>query len=109
MICLFLFTALSAIRFTTAPMPSVTRPFAMSCLESIANLPWVMEEVQSAYWNQSMVTIRLVVIYYKSIEDGKETLHHKSFTIISDELSHTASTVFLHVLVVYESHVFSKL
>jgi hypothetical protein len=55
-----------------------------------------MEEVQSAYWNQSMVTIHPVVIhvYYKSIEDGKETLHHKSFTIISDELSHTASTVF---------------
>jgi hypothetical protein len=47
-----------------------------------------MEEVQSAYWNQSMVTIHPVVIhvYYKSIEDGKETLHHKSFTIISDEL-----------------------
>ena len=55
-----------------------------------------MEEFQSAYWNQSMVTIHPVVIhvYYKSIEDGKETLHHKSFTIISDELSHTASTVF---------------
>ena len=53
-----------------------------------------MEEVQSAYWNQSMVTLHPVVIYYKSIEDGKETLHHKSFTIISDELSHTASTVF---------------
>jgi hypothetical protein len=51
-----------------------------------------MEEVQSAYWNQSMVTLHPVVIYYKSIEDGKETLHHKSFTIISDELSHRAST-----------------
>lgn len=53
-----------------------------------------MEEFQSAYWNQSMVTIHPVVIYYKSIEDGKETLHHKSFMIISDELSHKASTVF---------------
>lgn len=54
-----------------------------------------IEEVQSAYWNQTMVTIHPVVIYYKAQDEGssKEIIHHKSYSVISDEMNHTASTV----------------
>ena len=52
-----------------------------------------MDEVQSAYWCQSMVTIHPVVVYYKE----NEKLMHKSFAFISDELSHTASAVFAFI------------
>ena len=48
------------------------------------------EEVQSAYFNQSSVTLHPMVVYWKG-HDG--TLHHKSFVTVSDELSHKASTV----------------
>jgi hypothetical protein len=52
-----------------------------------------MEEVQSAYWNQSMVTVHPVVAYFKKEENNQLVLKHKSFAFISDELSHTASAV----------------
>jgi hypothetical protein len=48
------------------------------------------EEVQSAYFNQSSVTLHLMVVYWKG-DDG--TLQHKSFVTVSDEVSHKASTV----------------
>jgi hypothetical protein len=50
-----------------------------------------MEEVQSAYWNQSMVMVHPVVAYFKKEENNQLVLKHKSFAFISDELSHTAS------------------
>jgi hypothetical protein len=53
-----------------------------------------MEEVQSAYWNQSMVTVHPVVAYFKKEENNQLVLKHKSFAFISDELSHTASAVY---------------
>jgi len=49
-----------------------------------------VNEIQSAYWNQSAVTLHPVVIYYK---DQSNELCHKSMVIVSDELGHTASTV----------------
>lgn len=48
------------------------------------------EEVQSAYFNQSTVTLHPMVAYWKNT-DG--ILQHKSFITISDEASHKASTV----------------
>ena len=48
-----------------------------------------LEEIQSAYWNQTSVTLHPVVIYYKENEE----LKHKSIVVISDEMSHSASTV----------------
>lgn len=48
------------------------------------------EEVQSAFWNKSMVTIHPMVAYYRNTANQ---LLHKSFAIISDELSHNASAV----------------
>lgn len=49
-----------------------------------------VEEIQSAYWNQTGVTLHPVVAYYRS-EEGK--LQHKSFVVVSDELSHSSTTV----------------
>ncbi|VDI36208.1 Hypothetical predicted protein [Mytilus galloprovincialis] len=48
-----------------------------------------LAEVQSAYWNQTPVTIHPVVVYFR----GQSKLEHKSIAIISDELSHCTSTV----------------
>jgi hypothetical protein len=56
-----------------------------------------MEEVQSAYWNQSMVTVHPVVAYFKKEENNQLVLKHKSFAFISDELSHTASAVYAFI------------
>ena len=48
-----------------------------------------LEEIQSAYWNQTSVTLHPVVIYYKENEE----LKHQSIVMVSDEMSHSASTV----------------
>lgn len=48
------------------------------------------DEVQSAYWNASQITLHPMVIYFKD-EDGH--LKHQSYVAVSDELSHSASTV----------------
>ena len=48
------------------------------------------EEIQSAYWSQTQVTIHPVVAYYK--EDDK--LLHQSFVFVSDEPRHDARFVF---------------
>ena len=44
-----------------------------------------------AYWNQTSVTLHLIVIYYK--KTGFEKLLHKSIIVVSDEMSHNAGTV----------------
>ncbi|CAC5405224.1 unnamed protein product [Mytilus coruscus] len=55
------------------------------------NYQWKsVEEIQSAYWNQTSVTIHPVVVYYKV--DGNELLH-KSIVVISDEMGHNSATV----------------
>ena len=52
-----------------------------------------LEEVQSAYWdNSEQVTLHPVVFYYKS-NDGSQEIQHKSCIIISDCMVHNASTV----------------
>ena len=48
------------------------------------------DEIQSAYWNATQVTLHSSVVYYK--EDN--TLEHKSFVFVSNEPAHNASTVF---------------
>ena len=48
------------------------------------------EEVQSAYFNQTSVTLHPMVIYYR---DSDNKLAHKSLTVISDTMSHAAPTV----------------
>ena len=48
------------------------------------------EEIQSAYWSQTQVTIHPVVAYYK--KDGKLT--HQSYVFISNEPSHDAKFVY---------------
>ena len=53
-----------------------------------------LEEVQSAYWNASMVTLHLAIAYYRS-EDGQ--VSHKSRVFISDELGHNSATVFAFI------------
>ena len=53
-----------------------------------------LEEVQSAYWNASMVTLHPAVAYYRS-EDGQ--VSHKSRVFISDELGHNSATVFAFI------------
>ena len=49
-----------------------------------------LEEVQSAYFNQTSVTLHPMVVYFKSDDDK---LEHKSFIIVSDEMAHKSSTV----------------
>ena len=53
-----------------------------------------LEEVQSTYWNASMVTLHPAVAYYRS-EDRQ--VSHKSRVFISDELGHNAATVFAFI------------
>ena len=49
-----------------------------------------MEEVQSAYFNQTTVTLHPAVAYFRS-DHG--VLEHKSTIVVSDEMGHKASTV----------------
>lgn len=54
-----------------------------------------MEEVQSAYFNQSSVTLHPVVAYFHS--PGINTLNHRSFITVSNEwdTKHQLSLLFL--------------
>ena len=49
-----------------------------------------LDEIQTAYWNLTAVTLHPMVVYYKNAEDQ---LEHKSVVAVSDELSHSAGTV----------------
>ncbi|XP_052251283.1 uncharacterized protein LOC127858304 [Dreissena polymorpha] len=49
-----------------------------------------VEEIQTAYWNKTGVTLHPIVVYYKGDED---TLSHKSMVMVSDEQGHNSSTV----------------
>lgn len=49
------------------------------------------EELQSAYWNSSAVTLHPVVTSYRA-EDG--TLTHDNYVFVSDDLGHNFGTVF---------------
>jgi len=49
-----------------------------------------VEEVQSAYFNQTSVTLHPMVAYFK---DENNTLQHQSYIVVSDELAHKSSTV----------------
>lgn len=49
-----------------------------------------MEEIQSAYWHQTAVTLHPIVAYFR---DNDDKLCHKSFVVVSDEMSHSTSTV----------------
>lgn len=46
-----------------------------------------VDEVQSAYWHQTAVTLHPVVAYYRDID---RFLQHNSYVVISDEMAHTA-------------------
>ncbi|KAK6184250.1 hypothetical protein SNE40_006756 [Patella caerulea] len=48
-----------------------------------------MEEIQSAYWNASMVTLHPTIVYYKA----DSSLCHKSLVFVSEVLHHNASMV----------------
>lgn len=50
-----------------------------------------LQEVQSAYWNASMVTLYPAVAQYRS-ED--QQISHKSMVFVSDKMGHNYSTVF---------------
>jgi len=49
-----------------------------------------LEEIQSAYWNSSMVTLHPEVIYYR---DDNDELCHKSFVHVSEVLNHNDTMV----------------
>ena len=53
-----------------------------------------VDDIQSAYWNQTAVTLHPVVIYYK---DDNESLKHDSLVLVSDEMGHNSSTVLTFV------------
>lgn len=50
-----------------------------------------VEEIQSAYWNQTGVTVHPAVVYYRT--NPQEELKHKSIVFISNELGHNSNTV----------------
>ena len=52
-----------------------------------------LDEIQSAYWNQTTVTFHPTVIYYKH---GQEFLH-KSVIFVSDEERHNAALVYTFI------------
>ena len=49
-----------------------------------------LEEIQSAYWNQSMITLHPAVIYYR---DTDNELKHTSYVYVSDVLNHNPAMV----------------
>lgn len=49
-----------------------------------------MEEIQSAYWNASMVTLHPTVLYFKTTDNE---LQHKSLVFVSEVLHHNAAMV----------------
>ncbi|XP_061183299.1 uncharacterized protein LOC133191568 [Saccostrea echinata] len=49
-----------------------------------------LEEVQSAYFNQTCVTLHPMVVYYPNSEN---TIEHKSIIVVSDEMGHNSTTV----------------
>ena len=49
-----------------------------------------LQEVQSAYFNQTCVTLHPMVVYFMSSDNQ---LEHRSFIVVSDEMAHKASTV----------------
>jgi len=53
-----------------------------------------MDEIQSAYWNATSVTLHPVVVYYWSDNDNIE---HKNFIYVSD-VNHHNSTAVLTIL-----------
>ena len=50
-------------------------------------------EIQSAYWSQTQVTIHPVVMYFKK-QGSEECNHHKSFVFISNESRHDATFIY---------------
>ena len=54
-----------------------------------------VDEIQSAYWNQTGVTLHPVVIYHK--DDDSDDMKHESRVIVSDEMSHNSSVVLTFV------------
>lgn len=48
------------------------------------------EEIQSAYWNASQVTLHPIVIYFRGINGN---LEHRSYVAVSNSLVHASSTV----------------
>ena len=48
-----------------------------------------MDEIQTAYWNQTGVTLHPIVVYY--MQNGN--LKHKSLVMISDDMNLSAGTV----------------
>jgi hypothetical protein len=50
------------------------------------------EEIQSAYFSKTAVTVHPCVIYFVT-DDHEAKLEHRSFVILSDDRNHDASTV----------------
>lgn len=48
------------------------------------------DEVQSAYWNSTPVTLHPIIVYYKEAT----ILKHKSYVIVSDDLGHNIGLVY---------------
>ena len=48
------------------------------------------DEIQSAYWNATQVTLHPMFIYFR---DDKGNLQHKSYVVFFDTMSHSAGTV----------------
>ena len=49
-------------------------------------------EIQSAYWSPTQITIHPVVIYFK--QPGAQKSSHRSFVFVSKEARHDATFVF---------------
>ncbi|XP_076109458.1 uncharacterized protein LOC143078484 [Mytilus galloprovincialis] len=52
------------------------------------------DEVQSAYWNGTVVTLHPVVVYFK---ENSDTLKHKNFVYVSDDLGHNFGAVYAFI------------
>ena len=48
-----------------------------------------VDEVQTAYWSLTLVTLHPTVVYFQE----ESTLKHRSLMVISNTLTHSASTV----------------
>ena len=48
------------------------------------------DEIQSAYWNASSVSLHPVEVYFRGAENG---LEHLNFVFVSDVLQHNSTAV----------------
>lgn len=86
------FLAKSQASYFTDKKNSVEDGEFIVCLDFSENYSFsVQNAIQSYHWNNNQATIHPYVVYYR----GNEEMKHENYVIISEKVSHDASSVHL--------------